>query len=402
MRNYLFIATMVIGMLASCSKGSDRDRPEPNGPDTEDSPVEVLFSVGAPQTAVVSKSTGTVGDMETGTNKWNEQKLFIYGFDRSVADYSSNPLFIENVEAKAPASDANKNTLSWAETDKHFFYEGNTIYDFYGYHIDDANALAGQQGGTAVPVKTADKISVRFKIDGSQDLMIAKAALTTEQEAKLPDNTNKAYSAYAARRGVHPSMTFEHLLSRLQFFIYPGSTNAGNVEVTGIEIKSQVSGELVVVHKTDANRGITGLDDHEAEVISLKQRNPQGEMESLAAVSPADFKLGGTGTVFENQTAKQVGESLMPIPANEYKLTVKMSETVIGGNTAHTSSYTTTIKAPIPATAFEAGKSYKINIVIYSLEEIVITTELKPWEDGGKVDVDPDKEIENPTPNPVP
>lgn len=92
----------------------------------------------------------------------------------------------------------------------------------------------------------------------------------------------------------------------------------------------------------------------------------------------------------------------MPIPANEYKLTVKMSEPVIGGNTPHTSSYTTTIKAPIPAVAFEAGKSYKINIVIYSLEEIVITTELKPWEDGGKVDVDPDKEIENPTPNPVP
>ena len=399
MKNYLLTAIIAIGMLASCSKGSGKDDPKPVGPDNEDTPMEMKFSVGTPQVSVNTKSTGSVGDLTGAENKWNGQELFIYGFDRTVDDYSTEgAIFIDNIAATAPASDASVNTLSWKTAGTHFFYEGNTVYDFYGYHIDDADATAGDAGGKAEPVKTADQISVKFKIDGSQDLMIAKAVLTAEQETALGANKDKAYSAYAARRNVHPSMTFEHLLSRLQFFIYPGAVNAGNVSVTGIEIKSQVSGELVVVHKTDANRGITGLNASELEVISLKERDAAGQMVALTPVSPAAYTPdGSSGDIFTDQTATKVGESLLPVPAAEYELTVRMNETVGGEETPRESAYTTRIKAPA-AGAFESGKSYKIKIVIYSLEEIVITTELKPWDDGGNVDVDPDKEMETPEP----
>ena len=53
--------------------------------------------------------------------------------------------------------------------------------------------------------------------------------------------------------------------------------------------------------------------------------------------------------------------------------------------------------------AFEPGKSYKVTITVYGLQEIEVTATLVPWADGGSIDIDDDRnpnegEYTEPTP----
>lgn len=123
------------------------------------------------------------------------------------------------------------------------------------------------------------QVLVPFKIDGSQDLMIAetKTAKAAEDLIASPQYTGSdedapsyIYSAYAARRGVNPEMTFKHQLVRLQFKVKAasrdvsnladpklavGTTNAAGDEyyagfkVTKVEVWSKNTGKLIVAYK---------------------------------------------------------------------------------------------------------------------------------------------------------
>jgi len=105
------------------------------------------------------------------------------------------------------------------------YYPPAGNFDFFGYHADDAVAT------TAAIAKTDELWTVPFTIDGTQDLMSTKAELTPTQVSEMGTNRpNDYYSAYAARKGVHPTLTFKHLLTRLQF-----SVKAGNDAAAGYE-----------------------------------------------------------------------------------------------------------------------------------------------------------------------
>ena len=123
----------------------------------------------------------------------------------------------------------------------------------------------------------ATQVTVPFIIDGSQDLMVAEThtdaaaeALAAVSGVVAEDAPGYIYSAYAARRGVNPSMTFKHQLARLQFQvkaatrdvseaatpkIAPGTTNAAGAEyyagfkVNKVEVWSKNRGKLIVAYK---------------------------------------------------------------------------------------------------------------------------------------------------------
>ena len=44
-------------------------------------------------------------------------------------------------------------------------------------------------------------------------------------------------------------------------------------------------------------------------------------------------------------------------------------------------------------TTFEAGKTYDVTIIVYGMEQIEVTAELKDWEEGGSVVIDPDQDM---------
>lgn len=113
---------------------------------------------------------------------------------------------------------------------------------------------------------------VPFTIDGSQDLMTAKAALTDEDKTKLDAaDYNKAYSSYTARKNVQPNMKFEHLLTRLVFNIKgQGDAKPEEVYVRSIKVKSQSTGKLVFAYSNPDNKGIAW--NGPEEFLALQER----------------------------------------------------------------------------------------------------------------------------------
>ena len=373
---HLFAAVAAIASLAACSKSSVTTV------ETEDgAPVPVQFGVGSPMDVRV-KSVGSVGGTEAQGNVWNGQELKIYGFERSVTDFTS-PAFIDNVSAIAPVGEQ-KGVLSVSNAaagNEPFYYESGFCYDFYGYYTDDATPAETE------PVKTAEGISVPFTIDGSQDLMIAKADQQADIDAAgAADKVTaaRAYSAYAARRGVQPTLSFKHLLTRFTFKIVAGSASANDISVDKISLVSKTSGSIVVV---GGERGLANIDETTAELF-LQQRGENGSMEAFTPVKTEEW-------VEDRSNAVSVGESLMVIPAEDYVLTIYMSK---DGSATEVNPTTTSLNitkvtdAPEGATAFEAGYSYEVTAVIYGLEEVKITAALEPWKDGGHATIDPDEE----------
>ena len=110
------------------------------------------------------------------------------------------------------------------------YYPPKGNFDFFGYHADDAVTGAVDKTTAATSLWT-----VPFTINGTQDLMSTKAALTGDENtsgtqayimANATNHTTDYYSAYAARKEVHPSLTFKHLLTRLQFSVIAGNKSA--------------------------------------------------------------------------------------------------------------------------------------------------------------------------------
>lgn len=427
MKQYALFAASAIVALAACSKTEVKPQtPEP--PVDENSPVAVQFGVNAPVASVSTKATGSVGDVAGENNVWNGQPLYILGFDRNITDFtnaaSTNPeqagrAFIWNVKATAPAPDPSSeppvaatasgiidvwnpdpdgdpDTPAPAEgSEEPFYYQGNTVYDFYGYHVDDAWATVTSGTYTpsdepVTPTAEANRIYVPFVIDGGQDLMIAKADPAYDIEGTEVQNPANAYSAYAARRDVQPTLTFKHQLARFTFEVVAGSESANTIQVDSIKLRSRTTGNLVVVGTEDVILGIADTTATDPTAwMELRQRNATGSLEALQPVKLTDYSE-------DSATPQTIGESILAMPGvAEYDLRVVFDDTRPEVTTpvepqVYKLTAATLTGAGADATKFEAGKSYKVTIKVYGLEKVEITAALQAWEDGGSTVIDPD------------
>lgn len=373
MKKYFVLAALAFGVMASCTKVNQPT--EFVDPLEDGIPVPVVFQTASPSIQV--KSTGAV------VGEWASQPMFVYGYNKNVTDFTQ-AAFIDNIESAAPASGV-KGGIEVINPDNRepFYYVAGNYYDFYAYMVDDAiNA-------DSTPVKEATRVYVPFTINGSQDLMIAKAdqvadiAAANKVDEVAPE---KAYSAYSARRGVHPNLLFKHQLTRFTFEIIAGSEGGNNILVDKIEIQSKYMGEMNVVGE---NRGLVNINE-ETTYLSLMEKGLQTtELQPLTPVSPNAFNGGVT-------ESKAIGESLMVIPGEtSYQLRITTHQ---DGVQTNVEPLITTLRIqdmrvdgqPVAATSFEAGASYKVKIVIYGLEEVVITAELEDWKEGGETIIDPD------------
>lgn len=396
----MLFATLAIGMLASCSKdsGSGIDGTDP----VEDTPMEI--NLGVKQAVLKTENTktrgiGGIGDLDGAQNVWNGETLYIYAI-------SSEPLDVvpTNEKATAPTGSASA-AIAWADNATHFYYGGTSIYTFYGYHIDNATT-----DGTD-PLPTGDATtgySIPFKIDGTQDLMVAATDRTKDIEAssKKDDLTGREanlYSAWSARRDVTPNLVFKHLLSRLKFTVKAG--NDGETVVAGVSVKeiavySRSEGTLVVVPSADGTTTTQGLKDVADLPADLKDATPFNLMEAPApdAVTKDLVPLQPV-TANSVTDAAPIGESMLVIPADTYRMVVTTSQEVNGN--PQTSTNVAILKEPdgVKGATFEAGNIYTINIIVYGLKEIEVNATLTAWKDGGSITIDPDDE---PAPSPAP
>ena len=384
---YVYVALAAMGVMAACSKNDNVD-PQGNGGNTvidDNSPVAVELGVSGVNLDVnVTPKSKAAGALDT----WNSQALYIYAFDRTEDDFKT-AAFIDNVQGTAPAASTPDpqpgDTLGVitltnpAYPGEPFYYSGSTVYDFYGYYIDDAAVESAVSAGAVVPTETATSIYVPFRINGTQDLMVAKAdpAVDVKGATETVEST-RAYSAYAARRGVQPTLRFRHLLSRFNFEIKPGAASADNVTVDSIALVSKVEGELVVVSANAEDLGLNNIVEGTLDTLCLPGIAAEG-------VKTATFDAESDK---DNQTPTVVGTNLLVIPGEtSYELLVWLSNDNGDSPIAPQVAQVTLQESA----TFDAGKVYTVTIMIYGLESVEVSASLTGWQDGGTVTIDPDQ-----------
>ena len=470
-----FFALAAAGMLTACS---NEDTLGGNG---EQNVSEQQIRLGVASSKVQTRGTGTVGGMTEAENVWAGQTLWVYMLQKGSMDLAyyktptdlgneQNPpegteegtvwgaAVFNNKEFKAPkpalkdgsTTEYEKGVNSGIATtaDQSIaYYPVSGNYDFWGYRVDDAVTLAGDPAVPTVKLLDAEgqvltdkevakavKRVVDVKIDGSQDIMVGKATPSADELDNLGNYKENVYSAYAARKGVQPNITFNHLLTRFTFEVRAGSPAAAGlgegvhteaVRVKGVSVGSKLEGHLTVAY-TDAAKDepLLTFEDNKPtdKPLALMQRATANAdhndnlvaLEEVALTWPVDEtgkpKLkDAEGKKIMTGDVIKVGEALLVAPGEkEYPLTIDLAQKVLKSLKPDAVpeemelQQKNNIKIDGVKT-FEPGKSYKVTITVYGLEEIQVTVTLVPWADGGSIDIDDDRnpnegEYTEPTP----
>ena len=383
MKKMFFYAAVAAVAFASCSKENGIELPN-----MENETVEAIEFKVSNSIDVTTRGAGAVGDLETGKNKWNGEKLFVYMFNKgtmtlAVDSTFTNPRnYFENEAITAPKGDSEDYTFD-QKTTKYYGPNKTNVYDFFAYQAYDAI-----KAGVAPMLNNAkDAYEVAVTIDGTQDLMVAKAKMNKADSTKYELNDkfdySRIYSAYSARRGVHPRFAFEHKLSRFVFKAEAADEKAMGINIDSIKVVANTTATMTVAAKDEKKLGLSNWGTEKG--LLLKDDN-------------------GASLTIKSLTAKgtqiSLGESMLLAPkakaangdAATYDLIVYYSQQVAGRAEPLKAEFKSVITAPAKTKAeFWAGYQYQVNIKVYSFQEIILTCDLTAWQDGGSIPVDPEE-----------
>lgn len=425
MKKMFFFALAAAGMLTACS---NEDTLGGNG---EQNVSEQQIRLGVASSKVQTRGTGTVGGMTDTENVWAGQTLWVYMLQKGSMDLAlykapaaggvatPDVEVFNNKEFKAPTTaDNTKSGLATTADGTIAYYPVSGNYDFWGYRVDDAAVggtptvkIVDDNGDevTADHMDQATKRVVDIKIDGSQDIMAGKAAPSADEVTKLGGYADNFYSAYAARKGVQPNITFEHLLTRFTFEVRAGSKataglpaggNTDAVKVTGVSVGSKTTGTLTVAYTGATKKAAELLTfTGDASPLILKQRDEAVADNNAPLVALKPVTLTWTDDAATIGDVLKVGEALLVAPGEtEYPLTIALSQDVLQKVGENKVTMPLEQKATIKmdgTKTFDPGKSYKVTITVYGLEDIRVTATLVPWADGGSIDIDDDRDPNN-------
>lgn len=455
MKKSLFFAVAAAGMLAACS--SHEDASDYNGIDVEANADQI--KLGVSNAEVITRGAGTVGGLvgQDALNVWNSQPLYIYMTKKNSADATkpatmvlptytpvggtATPLY-EDEAVLAPSGVITGIVTPDDNSIKYYPLTGE--YDFWGYYLGEATRAAGHTKPTlaaadrtaTTDAETAAMYLQTFEIDGTQDLMQGKAALSTEDSTKLgivKDADNSAveryYSSYAARRGVQPNIYFNHLLTRFTFNVKPGNASTAGksydeatdafvadeyrkaVKVTSIKLYSRTKGDFMVAYTPEATTAAQPIIKFEGDIatdavaLELKQRDASAttlsdlvDLEPVELASDNDKHDVDSAFQFVGE-AHTIGDALMVEPdLSDIKIEITLQQEVRTdlNDATKTETRTQVLTKTLSAANLNAdgkflqGHSYNINITAYGYENIEIYATLVPWKDGGSINEDTD------------
>lgn len=472
MKKQFFYAALAIALMSSCSKDNEPVNPTdptPENPGVIDDtkPAEIKLGINAPN-IVATRGTGSVGDISgKAENVWNGQTLNILMFEKGtttkVMDGGAYIFDGETFQAPLISDNVSAGKIKFL-TGNVKYYPVSGAFDFYGYHVDAAGATyedntttvtATINGTNDIMAATtrftaADTVAVindrkdkkaTYKISETgetQGLVVTTEGVLITDDANSADlalvetELAKAYSAYAARRGVHPNLVFKHMLSRLKFKVYAGEANAaetntlkdegqtqGNnatpkattgaayiesIKITGTPADGTTKGTAVGIKdqislQVAPTPALTATISNATNAFTLMQlatdHEPAAELVDLEPTAPATFDDGTTGYL--------VGESMMIVPGDKnFMMTVAIRQFVQTNDGTGTGtekwewksqSFDVIVNAPAneaDGDAFAQGKSYNINITVYGFQKIEVTASLEGWIEGGDIPVNPE------------
>lgn len=337
-------------------------------------------------------SSSVFAATKSGVDKWNGNTVNVFGLRREkdasgtalaagsgMYDFT-NPYNIVDYETVASSGKSAKLEVYSEKSGKiPYHYTEMYVYDFYGYHLGGA-----EKSGVKAE---SDTYSFEVNIDGSNDLMYAFTDRSEDMKNATVSKVSEdnVYSAWAARRGIHPTLLFSHALTRLNFIVKGKGDSYQNVTVSGISVRSVSSGTFTVIGDEP---GFVPSSSATPVSMVLKTSMDAEYVPEKVKANADDIPAGGEGAclmVAPGMNAIDVIVNMLDnqhdnAPLTDYSFTVKASDvknTDSDGNEA-------------PVTSFEAGTSYDIFINVYGPEDIEITAKLTEWKDGGDYTFDPD------------
>lgn len=492
--------------------------------DTDTTPQEIRFSsnLTAPQTKAavtawdqhelyiygyVGGVDGTVADYSHEITDSREGTVDAVNITPAVPSPFGGGIIIKNVKTLAPASgtqgqinvidanakDINGNAIVGGSP---FYYKDGTpygattqvgtdpaantrdfIYDFYGYYVgvgakasDPTNAptvldipatYATASHVAPNPTVSATGVTLPIVIDGTQDVMVAKAdkafdvtdqyangnyladpnhvAKVRKKDTDAPVDPLRAYTAYSARRGLAPNLIFNHQLSRFLFEIKGADDAATNVMIESIQLYTKTEATLNIA----PTPGITIDPSAAMSWLELKQEDgkPLPQLQGTAANHdlrwPTRAEIAATPPVDvpirpQTDDYHSVGESIMAIPG-EAQYTLRVKTILLKKDATYASTTGADDKEFTPLQEFivdypidlsgttyspdvykastvpgltnsfindtfnstwsgkaAPGFQYKIQLMVYGPEQIVLNVTLNPWISHSTINIDPD------------
>ena len=304
-KSYLALGLVAAVAMSSCSNDEPMVNPNQQNPAKDLVPVELGLTSASADVNVGTRGTGTVGGMDVASNQWQYEDIYVLmtsrdtssleakDFTNAAGEKQATGWGLTSVKGDGPFLKHQFDGTFWARpesssssvlsTNLNYFidknewwnaapinkyYPMNGVSEFFAYYVDDAcdlreasehnddhecvtsNMLYArdqydnyQEVAHAYPVitRSADEnsMSIQYQIDGTQDLMWGHA-----------DNNSNGYSAKTARQNITPSITMQHLLTRLTFNIIKGAESTNMVKLNRIRVKSRNQGTMYVAFDT--------------------------------------------------------------------------------------------------------------------------------------------------------
>lgn len=319
-------------------------------------------------------------------------------------------------------------------------------YNFFGYFVDDLD-LSNY-------TREKDKITYDIEIDGYQDVLVGaaktplteadfaeggiyeKAARLTEEEKQKILNTPGNYSTFAAHRNVHPVVNMKHQLTMLKFFAYPGASSAKDVVIKDISVMTLTKGTLTVASRNIDDCKLVFKPENEVDVLQKavklgeyqKETDESGETHNVYGKIKPGLRDEGYQVKWKDEwvdnesqvvpgvthvpTTKEkmdeasveLGAGLLVAPQESYvvTLTYLFPDGPLDANNNYTMKEHKTVYRITPAkkegeqASFEKGLLYNVKIGVYGLEKIQISGSVDGWGKGEDIDIDQDKNPNDP------
>lgn len=322
-------------------------------------------------------------------------------------------------------------------------------YNFFGYFVDDLD-LSNY-------TREKDKITYDIEIDGYQDVLVGaaktplteadfaeggiyeKAARLTEEEKQKILNTPGNYSTFAAHRNVHPVVNMKHQLTMLKFFAYPGASSAKDVVIKDISVMTLTKGTLTVASRNIDDCKLVFKPENEVDVLQKavklgeyqKETDESGETHNVYGKIKPGLRDEGYQVKWKDEwvdNESQVVPGVTHVPTTKEKMDEASVELGAGLLVAPQESYVVTLTylfpyGPLDANnnytmkehktvyritpakkegeqaSFEKGLLYNVKIGVYGLEKIQISGSVDGWGKGEDIDIDQDKNPNDPNIN---
>lgn len=354
----------------------------------EELPVHII--VGDPGDILESKGTGAMEDGDAAV--WKGKTINVFAFKRDLNSNYSNisaeghdDCLIDGscdrkgcLGGKEATVNSEDSYITWTGSDDLVYYKpGNQPYDFFAYYTD--NEIADSD-----IYRSKEDVRIKLDIDGCSDIMSAYASLTEEQlgrpvfsDMDRLDLNAYSFSAWSAKRNIHPVFYFKHHLVRFNFVIRAGWESAQTIIIDSLVIKAKDKAVFTVAHKNPSRTGLdfTGSD---------YGRIPLSETDG----SPLRKDFWKPEILQENEEMKPLGGSLMVAPDAKYEAYLYLKEHMENGEIK---THENRISLISEEGYFDAGSHYLVKATIFGLTSIDITVTLDQWIDGGNINIGNDK-----------